>query len=144
MKLQIRHPQAIRPWQHVLEPLSGYIKLAEKLWHQPALADAYNFGPLTHEAATVRKVVQLAKEAYGMGDVYWHDDTKGPHETGWLALEIAKARSILGVIPNWTLAEAVRRTMHWYLEYRLGADVLHLCHADITAFESSGELSQMS
>ena len=112
--LQLRRPQAIRPWQHVLEPLSGYIKLAEQLWQQPTLAGAYNFGPETNEAATVREVVQLAQSDYGKGQFSWSDGSEGPHEAGWLALEIAKTRTALGVVPRWSLSEGVRRTMHWY------------------------------
>lgn len=137
--LQIRRPQAIRPWQHVLEPLVGYIKLAEKLWQQPAVAGAYNFGPQTHEAATVREVVQLAQNAYGMGQVAWGDGTEGPHEAAWLALEVAKARTVLGVRPRWALAESVQRTMRWYGQQHDGADAHALCEADIAAYETTDQ-----
>lgn len=142
--LQIRRPQAIRPWQHVLEPVAGYIKLAEQLWQQPAVAGAYNFGPQTHEAATVREVVQLAQNAYGMGQVSWGDGTDGPHEAGWLALEIAKARTVLGVQPRWSLVESVQRTIHWYRQQQEGADARALCEADILAYETVGESSGAS
>ena len=135
--LQIRRPQAIRPWQHVLEPLAGYIKLAEQLWQQPILAGAYNFGPETHEAATVREVVQLAQNAYGKGQIFWGDGSEGPHEAGWLALEIAKARNSLGFKPRWSLAESVQRTMHWYCEQLKNADARAVCEADIAAYEAA-------
>ena len=133
--LHIRRPQAIRPWQHVLEPLAGYLQLAEQMWQQPALAGAYNFGPHTNEAATVRQVVELAQNAYGMGQVEWGDGNQGPHEAGWLALEVAKARTMLGVKPRWALAESVQRTMHWYRQLGSAADALALCNADMTAYE---------
>ncbi len=142
--LQIRRPEAIRPWQHVLEPLDGYIKLAEQLWQQPAVAGAYNFGPQTHEAATVREVVELAQSSYGIGQVVWGDGTAGPHEAGWLALEIAKARTVLGVQPRWALAESVQRTIHWYRQLHDGADALALCQADIVAYEKPSASSQSS
>lgn len=142
--LQIRRPQAIRPWQHVLEPLSGYIRLAEKLWQQPELAGAYNFGPETHEAATVREVVQLAQSAYGNGQVSWYDGNEGPHEAGWLTLEIAKARTALGVEPLWSLVEAVQRTMHWYRQQHDGADARTVCEADIAAYEVAKKPGQIS
>jgi CDP-glucose 4,6-dehydratase len=142
--LQIRRPQAIRPWQHVLEPLSGYITLAEKLWQQPALAGAYNFGPETHDSATVREFVQLSQSAYGKGKVSWGDGCEGPHEARWLALEIAKARTVLGVQPTWSLFEAVQRTMHWYLEQDDGADARVLCEADIAAYEAANQSGQTS
>lgn len=140
--LQIRRPQAIRPWQHVLEPLAGYIKLAEKLWQQPAIAGAYNFGPETHEAATVREVVQLAQSAYGMGQVTWGDGNDGPHEAGWLALEIAKARTVLGVRPRWSLVDTAKRTMHWYRRLEDGAGARALCEADIAAYEAAQKTGQ--
>lgn len=134
--LEIRRPQAIRPWQHVLEPLAGYLTLAKKLWQQPELVGAYNFGPHTHDAATVREVVELARAAYGSGDVVYGDGTQGPHEAGWLALEIARARAVLGVAPKWGLAETVNRTMAWYRAQHEGADARALCEAEIAAYES--------
>lgn len=137
--LHIRRPQAIRPWQHVLEPLSGYVTLAEQLWQHPALSGAYNFGPETHEAATVRQVVQLAQSAYGMGQVSWGDGAEGPHEAGWLSLEIAKARSLLGVKPQWPLDESVRRTVRWYRQHREGVNASTLCDSDIDAYEAVAE-----
>ena len=139
LPLHIRRPQAIRPWQHVLEPLAGYITLAEQLWQHPALSGAYNFGPETHQAATVRQVVQLAQIGYGMGQVSWGEGTEGPHEAGWLALEIAKARSLLGFKPQWPLEESVRRTIYWYRQYHDGANPVALCHSDIDAYETADE-----
>lgn len=144
LTLQIRRPQAIRPWQHVLEPLAGYINLAEQLWQQPQLAGAYNFGPETQDAATVREVVQLAQGAYGMGQVAWGDGTEGLHETGWLALEIAKARTVLGVKPCWSLVESVQRTAHWYRQQHDCADARALCEADIAAYEMTNKSSRTS
>lgn len=133
--LEVRCPRAIRPWQHVLEPLHGYLSLAEKLWHLPELAGAYNFGPHTHEAATVRQVVELAREAYGKGEVRYGDASTGPHEASWLALETAKARVALGVQPKWGLAEAVRRSLSWYQAQHAGADARELCLAEIAQYE---------
>jgi len=139
--LQIRRPQAIRPWQHVLEPLVGYIKLAEQLWHQPTLAGAYNFGPETNEAATVREVVHLAQNAYGKGQVSCGDGAEGPHETHWLALEIAKSRTVLGVKPRWSLAETVQRTVSWYRKQQEGDDVRKICEADMATYEAANKSS---
>lgn len=142
--LQIRRPQSIRPWQHVLEPLSGYIKLAEQLWQNPKFAGAYNFGPETHEAATVREVIQMAQRAYGQGEIHWGDGSDGPHEAGWLALEVAKARTVLGVKPRWSLVDAVQRTMHWYRQQHDGIDVRGACEADIAAYEAVNKSNQAS
>lgn len=135
--LQIRRPQSTRPWQHVLEPLAGYLRLAEQIWQQPSLAGAYNFGPLTHEVASVREVVQLARQGYGRGEVVWGEGDEGPHEAGQLALETAKARITLSVQPCWPLAQAVGRTVHWYRQHDDGADACGLCEADMAAYEAA-------
>ena len=135
--LVIRSPEAIRPWQHVLEPLSGYLTLAQKIWQHPELAGAYNFGPHAHEAATVRHVVELARAAYGGGEVRYGDVSASPHEAAWLALENAKARFSLGVNSKWALTGAVRRTMAWYRAQHEGGDARTLCEAEISAYETS-------
>lgn len=133
--LRVRRPQAIRPWQHVLDPLAGYLRLAETLWQMPVLAGAYNFGPETSEAATVRDVVELARAVYGTGEVIYGDGKEGPYEAGWLALEVAKARTLLGVKPKWPLQEAIRRALTWYRMLESGTDARSLCEAEIAEFE---------
>lgn len=134
--LDIRRPDAIRPWQHVLEPLAGYLVLAQKLWEQPGLAGAYNFGPNPGGAATVRRVVQLAHAAYGRGEVLLGEGDQGPHEAGLLTLEIAKAQAVLGVQPRWNLVETVQRTMQWYRRQHDGESARALCLADIADYEA--------
>jgi CDP-glucose 4,6-dehydratase len=134
--LEVRRPQAIRPWQHVLEPLAAYLLLAERLFERPDLAGSYNFGPETRTAATVREVIELARTSYGQGQVIWGDGSEGPHEAGWLALEIAKARNTLGVVPKWSLAQAIERTMSWYRRQSQGEDARQLCLAEIVDFEA--------
>jgi CDP-glucose 4,6-dehydratase len=134
--LTIRRPKAFRPWQHVLEPLAGYLKLAEQLWTKPELAGAYNFGPPAQEAASVRDVVLLAQQAYGRGEVSLGEGDGGPHETGWLALETAKALHVLGIAPRWSLPTAVRRTMEWYRHLQEGGGARELCAQDIADFEA--------
>lgn len=142
--LHIRRPQSTRPWQHVLEPLAAYLRLAEQLWQQPSLAGAYNFGPLTHEAATVREVVQLARQGYGRGEIVWGGGDEGPHEAGWLALETAKSRSTLGIQPRWPLADAVGRTVQWYRQHDDGADARRLCEADMAAYEATALTQELA
>jgi CDP-glucose 4,6-dehydratase len=134
--LSIRRPQAFRPWQHVLEPLAGYLKLAERLWGEPALAGAYNFGPPTHEAASVREVVLLARQCYGSGEVSWSESNEGPHEAGWLALEVAKSLHVLAIAPRWPLRTAVQRTMTWYRRQHEGANASELCAQEIADYEA--------
>ena len=132
--LQIRRPQAMRPWQHVLEPIAGYLSLAEKLWQQPKLAGAYNFGPHTNEVATVREIVERAREAYGSGEVRFGDGSNGPHEANLLALETAKAQIVLGVQPKWSLSEAITRTIDWYIAQDSGTDARELCLRQIAEY----------
>jgi CDP-glucose 4,6-dehydratase len=137
--LGVRRPSAVRPWQHVLEPLAGYLVLAERLWQRPALAGAYNFGPGVSDAVAVRDLVELARAAYGEGEVSYGTSGEGPHEAAWLALETAKAERVLGVVPRWTLIEAIRRTMAWYRAYANGGDARLLCERDIADFEGGAE-----
>ncbi len=132
--LSVRRPDAIRPWQHVLEPLVGYLVLAERLWLEPALAGPYNFGPDTHSTATVRKIIEMASSAFGNGLVVWADGNKGPHEAGTLALENALSRTILGISPQWVLAESITRTIHWYRGFLAGRPARDLCLADIESY----------
>lgn len=134
--LEVRRPQAIRPWQHVLEPLAGYLTLAQALWQRPALADSYNFGPESDGAVSVRDLIEMARAAYGKGAVRYGAGDEGPQESGWLALDIAKARAALGVEPKLKLADAVNRTMAWYRARHDGADALTLCQQDIAAYEA--------
>ncbi|MBY0454150.1 MAG: CDP-glucose 4,6-dehydratase [Burkholderiaceae bacterium] len=132
--LHIRQPQATRPWQHVLEPLAAYLQLAQVLWQQPQRAGAYNFGPWSHEAATVKNVIELASSAYPSSITSYHNNSEGPHEARWLALETAQARSLLGVQPRWPLVTAVARTMAWYRAQQQGADARQLCEAEIDSY----------
>ena len=135
--LHIRHPEATRPWQHVIEPLTVYLCLAERLWADPTRAGAYNFGPMPHEAATVGDVVKMASGAYPESATSYENHSKGPHEAGWLALETAHARQTLGVAPRWGLDTAVARTMAWYRAQQGGADARALCLADLDAWEAA-------
>jgi CDP-glucose 4,6-dehydratase len=136
-RLRVRQPNATRPWQHVLESLSGYLCLVERLWADPALAGAYNFGPDTSEAASVQSVLGLARSAYGKGEFVFGDDTQREHEAAWLSLEVVKSRNLLGVSPRWRLLESVSRTMSWYRRQASGIDASMLCAEDISAFEAT-------
>ena len=137
--LRVRRADAVRPWQHVLDPLAGYLRLAEALWTSPELADAYNFGPRTDDAASVADVVRLARAAYGSGE--WRDESEAgaPHEAGRLALEVARAREVLGTVARWPLTEAIGRTMRWYRGLADGRSAASLCAEDIDAHERAGE-----
>jgi len=135
--LDIRNPDAVRPWQHVLDALAGYLALAHHLWDQPELVGAYNFGPATADAASVRELIELARQTYASGDVRYGQNPAGPHEARLLSLDSAKAQSLLGFRPHWHLHDAVRHTMAWYRAQRDGADTRKLCAGDIAAWEAA-------
>lgn len=134
MPLEVRRPNAVRPWQHVLEPLNGYLVLAESVYSESSLAGAYNFGPDTNEASTVRQVIELANQAYGRGTVLWGGGTGGLHESSLLSLETSKARSVLGITPRWDLIQTIVRTIDWYKHQQNGGIARELCEADIAEF----------
>lgn len=136
--VQIRRPEATRPWQHVIEPLAGYLCLAQALWQDATLAGAWNFGPLAHERATVRQVVDLARAAWGGGAVDYASQTQGPHEAGSLALDTSKAQARLALKPRWDLEQSVLRTLRWYRAQHEGADARELCLRDLEAWEARG------
>ncbi|MDO6962476.1 CDP-glucose 4,6-dehydratase [Rhizobium alvei] len=134
--LDIRRPEAIRPWQHVLEPLHGYMALAEALWANPDLAPAYNFGPDPENAATVRTVLELSARHFGDTEIRWGDGQEGPHEAGYLMLDSHRAHMDLGIRPQFTLVETLARTWTWYSRWQAGADARSLCLDDIRAYRS--------
>lgn len=135
--LAVRCPEAVRPWQHVLEPLAGYLCLCERLWSESRLAGAFNFGPQVRDVSAVRTVIDLARAAYGTGRVTWGNAIESRHEAACLSLDAEKARRELGFEPRWSLAAAVTRTMNWYRRNADGAAAMDLCAEDIGAFEIS-------
>jgi CDP-glucose 4,6-dehydratase len=136
--LLVRNPDSVRPWQHVLEPLSSYLVLAESLWRDPNLAGPWNFGPETGQATTVRNFIEFARKCYGQGKVIWGNGSEGPLEAGYLTLEISKARQALGIWPHWFLNTAIEKTMDWYRALNLGADARVLCQTQVAEYEAWG------
>ena len=133
--LYIRRPEAVRPWQHVLEPIYAYILLAEKLWKTADLAGAYNFGPSTQELTTVRDIIEQARQFYHDSKVEYDNKTYGPHEAGLLLLETSKARHFLGVESRLNLMESIKLTVDWYQSQANGLDARKLCENDIFLYE---------
>jgi CDP-glucose 4,6-dehydratase len=141
--LQVRNPDAVRPWQHVLEPLAGYLLLGAALVGDArAFEGAWNFGPAVEEGAlTVRWVVDQFIEEWGSGS--WLTPEKGapqPHEAHVLSLDSSKAKARLGWAPVWGSTEAVRRTAAWYGRQHERPEVARaLVQDDLTAFTGGAE-----
>ncbi len=135
--VEIRMPDAVRPWQHVLDPLAGYLVLAQRLWEDAALASSFNFGPDADGSASVREAVILAQEKWGNADAHvkFGTEKKGPKESEILRLNNARARSALGFDPLWPLGTAISRSVDWYKGARDGKPASLLCTTDIDAYE---------
>lgn len=133
--LTVRNPAAIRPWQHVLDALAGYIAMAEKMLADEPIPDAMNFGPEPADLAPVHKLVDIALRHW---PGTWEDasDPSAPHEAGRLTLSIELARTTLAWAPRWGLEDAVARTMEWYRSVHEGADPVAVTDAQIVAFEA--------
>jgi CDP-glucose 4,6-dehydratase len=122
--LLLRSPRATRPWQHVLEPLSGYLTLGARLYEPDgaSLAEPWNFGPSEADAVSVETLTRLLVAAWGSGSVRWENEDQAPYEAARLRLDCGKALARLGWRSVWNLEEAVRRTIAWYrLECASGA-----------------------
>ena len=137
-KIEIRNPVAVRPWQHVLEPLSGYLLLGEKLLeHGLHFADGFNFGPNEDSVLKVAEVAQKVTEFYGRGEVvvYKRDDL---HEANLLMLNIEKAGKVLGWTPTYTANQAIKNTVEWYKHfYANDADMYEFTMNQIKEYEES-------
>ena len=117
--IDIRSPKAIRPWQHVLEPLSGYMTLAQKMWNEPTrYCEGWNFGPKAESISTVWEVATKAIENYGSGELRDLSDPDALHEARLLMLDISKAKFLLGWEPRMDINRTVVLTVDWYKRYR--------------------------
>jgi CDP-glucose 4,6-dehydratase len=134
----LRSPDAIRPWQHVLDPLSGYLLLARTLYEDgERFASAWNFGPEDSDARTVEWLVRRFCEKWGEGASCGIDRGEHPHEAHHLKLDISKARIALGWRPRWDLPTAIDRVVEWTRRYRDGADVREECLGQIREYASA-------
>lgn len=138
----IRRPDAIRPWQHVLEPLHGYILLAEHLLSPEReaagrYATAFNFGPFDDDARTVGWIVEHMVQLWGDGAAWVRDPEPGVHEAGYLKLDASRARHELGWAPRLRLATALDWLVEWYKLQAAGGDVRELTLEQIRRYESA-------
>lgn len=134
--ITIRSPHAVRPWQHVLEPLSGYLTLAEKLYAEGnSFAEGWNFGPDEGDARSVGWIVEnLCNQVAGAS---WQcDGSPQPHEAGLLRLDSSKAKARLGWLPRWHLPAALENTLSWHQAWRRGEDMASVSLTQIRDYES--------
>lgn len=134
---EVRHPDFTRPWQHVLDPLSGYLDLGARMLRGESVPDALNFGPDQEEPVSV--IADLAATFWGEGAAWEATQESTTPETPLLALSSELAHQTLAWRPTWSTAEAVQRTIAWWKGIELGASPLYLCQTDITEFMSSQE-----
>jgi CDP-glucose 4,6-dehydratase len=141
--LQVRYPGATRPWQHVLEPLAGYLTLAEKLVEAShEAAQAWNFGPEDEGSRTVRWILDHLGSR--IGGVCWSTvEAPDRHEAGLLKLDISKARERLGWKPRWNLVTALDQTLAWHSAWRQGEDMRRATLAQIEAYQQPVEARAM-
>jgi len=134
--IQVRNPEAIRPWQHVLEPLYGYLLLAERLWEDgPAHAGGWNFGPTDDDAVPVKAVVSALVSLWGAPARWVDDQAPHPHEAHFLKLDSSKARNLLQWKPRLGLRPALAWTVDWYKACASGADAKALSLEQIERYE---------
>jgi len=134
----IRNPLATRPWQHVLEPLSGYLTLAEKLHGEgQAYAEGWNFGPADDEAKPVGWIVERLTTLWGDGARWQLDGSAQPHEAHLLKLDCTKARQRLRWVPRWSLDTTLERIVRWHQAWLAGTDMHAYCLQEIADYQSA-------
>ncbi len=139
--LKIRSPQSTRPWQHVLEPLSGYLMLAEQLYQQGTpFAEGWNFGSDDDDARPVRWIVECLAEM--RDDVQWAcDERHQPHEAHYLKLDSSKAKNQLGWQARWRLRTALQKTLEWHQAWRAGAAMRAFSMSQIAEYQAYHEVT---
>lgn len=134
--VNIRNPHAIRPWQHVLEPLSGYLLLAQKLYEEgAAYAEGWNFGPNDEDAKPVQWIVEKLTKAWGENASWALDGGNHPHEAHYLKLDCSKAKTRLDWYPRWRLENTLDAIVDWHQAYHAGKDMRVVTLSQISEYE---------
>lgn len=137
-KIVIRNPNAIRPWQHVLEPLSGYLLLAQRLYEQGELfSEGWNFGPNDNDAKPVDWIVEKMCAKWGKNATYVVDQGIHPHEAHYLKLDCSKAKGKLNWQPSWDLEQALQKIIEWVHGYDEQQNMRNICLRQIQEYEKS-------
>jgi CDP-glucose 4,6-dehydratase len=135
-KANIRNPNAVRPWQHVLEPLRGYLTLAEMMFeHGPSFGEAWNFGPKEEDAKPVGWIVEQMAELWGDNAQWQVDSGQHPHEANFLKLDISKARSRLNWHPALSLKDALPLIVDWSIHRAAGANMRQFTLSQIQTYQ---------
>jgi CDP-glucose 4,6-dehydratase len=138
--IHIRHPHSVRPWQHVLEPLAGYLQLVRRLWDEPGrYSGPWNFGPAADSHRPVAEVVQEVIQLWGHGQWMVATGPSEPREANCLRLSSDKAMSLLSWRPQWSLRAALQRTIDWYRAFYWhegGPGLRALCERQIAQYEA--------
>ncbi len=135
--VEIRSLNSIRPWQHVLEPLLGYIILAEKTYSNLELARAFNFGPDESDAKSVFEIVTMVENLTGkflIKNRTSHNKGHQFHEAGILMLDTSLSKSLIKIVPRWTTKTAIEKTVNWYTKELVGNNAEDLCNRDIDSY----------
>lgn len=136
--VSIRNPHSIRPWQHVLEPLSGYLLLAQRLYEEgPSFAEGWNFGPNDNDAKPVQWILDKLTNTWGEGASWKLDGGDHPHEAHYLKLDCSKAKARLHWQPRWTLATAIDHICTWHKAHLAGADMQAMCQHQIQQYQAA-------
>lgn len=130
--LDVRRPDAVRPWQHVLEPLFGYLLLCQSA--QLAHYASYNVGPDVSDKMSVGELIKLAQTAFGRGETKFGEGQEGPHEAGLLQLDVSRIAEEFELHARWSTQEALSHTINWYKSYYQGEDATRLCDQDLNLF----------
>ncbi|MFL2735321.1 MAG: CDP-glucose 4,6-dehydratase [Gammaproteobacteria bacterium] len=136
-QLKIRYPNSVRPWQHVLEPIFGYLVLAENMYHDISFSGSYNFGPDSNDNVSVKSVIKIAQDYFENAEVEYSNDKDLLHEAGLLTLDNTKVKDKFGIMPVWDFKTATKRTIEWYKLFYEGHDPITLCNQDIENFTKS-------
>jgi CDP-glucose 4,6-dehydratase len=132
--IRVRNPSSVRPWQHVLNPLSGYLVLAQAVWDNAEYASGWNFGPADEDARTVQWIVERVAERWP-GELSWTQDPgPHPHEARYLKLDSSRARAHLGWRPRWDLGDGLDAVVDWYGGLARGEDMRRFSLEQIAAF----------
>lgn len=137
--IRVRNPHSTRPFQHVLEPLTAYLLIAQRQYEDNQFAGSYNVGPDDEDCVTTGQLVDMFCEAWGEGQTWISQSEDGPHEANFLKLDCSRMKQVFGWKPRWHVREAIEHTVEWSRAYLEGKDVCTCMEDQIRKFEETGE-----